>query len=93
MSSFITNFDSFSEISAMLNWDIYHDLVEEMIITSNDNPEHTARFSLSGKQSLDLLKNFISKVDSIRLHYLTDYDNNSRPRYSSNAAELEWVSL
>ena len=75
----------------MLNWDISYDLAQEIII-SNEKPEDTTKFIFSNKQSLDLLRSFISKVDIVRLHDFTEYDDKNLPRHSSNKITLEWVS-
>ncbi|KAE9547938.1 hypothetical protein FO519_008847 [Halicephalobus sp. NKZ332] len=45
---------------------------------------------LSGKEPLNVLRKITREVNTIRFHYFMDYDNDSRPRYSSNIVILEW---
>ncbi|KAE9547721.1 hypothetical protein FO519_009068, partial [Halicephalobus sp. NKZ332] len=56
----------------ILNRDIYHDLIQEVIILTSRNPELTSKLMFSGEEPLDTLKKVVCKIRKVYFYYVTD---------------------
>ncbi|KAE9547058.1 hypothetical protein FO519_009730 [Halicephalobus sp. NKZ332] len=74
----------------MLNLDVYHELAQEFVILGDEDPELTARFILSGKESLISLKQSLRNVETIHFWNSLFYDDDNCPRYSSYVVTIKW---